>query len=479
MVSADFQFDKWIERRKWTSRVFYVQNLMNGIEYSLTFTNLYLYLKEVIKTDHVVFHYSAISTVFLLSMVLSALILGRIFDWYRNIRFMLLFANFMMIIGNAFYIIPTSPWMLFTGRLIAGVGSCMKPLMSGELARSYTEQEVLNQFSRLGMAFGTGFIAGPGVNFAFVNVDFYFLGVHIMFANGAGLLLIFLLFIQLGLVFLFVSNLSKEFDFKEAGFIFLTLSDKNQEEEDGDGDEDEEKEFQFYNKLSKKINVKETHSIPFLSNKSYGEENGSEQEETLSLINKSSKKDDLQSMSFFNLIKDIDMILIMVMSTFFMHCYCVYDIWQPMAAVQYLKWGIFEINFVNFGYGIFSLLVNIIYIIISPNKRSTAYITIVSILSNALIFSIFFIWKKYSLNNTINITLSALFVASFAIALILDEVFLPSTLASLVPSHYQAFAESVRLSFTRFGSMLGLLFAASMFKYLEYICVIYLSLIHI
>ena len=157
-------------------------------------------------------------------MILSSLILGRIFDRHRNIRVILIFAIVMMIIGNVLYIIPTSPWFLFMGRLVSGVGSCMRSLVSAELARSYTEKEVLVQFTRLGMAFGIGFIAGPGINFAFVNADFQFLGKHIMFANGAGLLLIFFLFIQLGLVVLFVSNLSKEFDLKEA------LSGNNQEE---------------------------------------------------------------------------------------------------------------------------------------------------------------------------------------------------------------------------------------------------------
>ena len=81
----------------------------------------------------------------------------------------------------------------------------MKLLMSGKLARSYTEQEVLKQFSRLGMAFGIGFKAGPSVNFVFVNVDFYFLGVHIMFATK--------------LVYL-----SKEFDFKGSkSCIFIAV----------------------------------------------------------------------------------------------------------------------------------------------------------------------------------------------------------------------------------------------------------------
>jgi len=470
MASVEFKLKTWTQRRLRTSRVFYMQSLINGIEYSLTFTNLYLYLKQVIKTDHIVFHYSAISTVFLLSMIVSSLILGRIFDRYRNTRTMLFLANFMMIIGNTMYTIPVSPWLLFAGRLIAGVGSCVKSLLNAETARSYTEQEVLTEFSRLGMAFGLGFIAGPGINFAFVKADFQFLGVHIMFANGASLVLIFVLILQLVLVFLFVSNLSKEYDLKEAiGTSKVHAQDKLEEPE----------EVLFVGNFSNKYELKE---VGFPSKKSCEMEDDEEDDEgpdeTQTFIQEIPLEEQFPQ-TFFKPIKTIDMILIMIMSAFFMNCYCVYDIWQPMAAVKYLDWGIFEINFVNFGYGGFSMVTFAIFMFISPSQRTTAYITIVCFLCNVLILSIFLIWKAYNRNNTINTVLSVLFVASFAIALIMEEVFLPSVLASRVPSHKQAFTEGVRQSFARLGSMFGLLFAASMFHYLEYVCVAYITVVFI
>ena len=68
-----------------------------------------------------------------------------------------------------------------------------------------------------------------------------------------------------------------------------------------------------------------------------------------------------------------------------------------------------------------------------------------------------------------------LYGIAFGVAAIIEDVFLPSVLASLVPSHYQAFAESVRLFFSRFGSILAVSFAALMFKYLEYVCITYIT----
>ena len=464
-MSSDFQFNEWTEKRKRTSRVFYIQNLLNGIEYSLTYMNLYLYLKQVIKTDHLVFHYTAISTGFLLSLIVNSLILGRIFDHYRNFRVILIFANVTMIIGNVFYIIPISPWFLFTGRVVSGVGSCMRSLITAELARSYKEKEVLVQFSRLGMAFGIGFIAGPGINFAFVNANFQFLGIHIMFANGAGLLLIFFLFIQLGLVVFFVSNLSKEFDLKEA------LSGTNQGEEE----EEEEELFIKYKKLLAK-NLRETSSsTASFTNEENQDDEQEEPEESAFLLQNSKENLKKDSQSFFKIIMSIDMVLIMIMSMFFMHSYYTYDLWQPMAAVQYLDWGIFEINFVTFGWGIGSILVYVIYMFTSPSKRSSGYINIVCIFCNVIVISIFITWKTYNQNTKINIFLSVLYGITFPVVALIEYVFLPSVLASLVPSHCQAFAEGARLSFSRVGSMLAVLFAASMFKYLEYVCVTYIT----
>ena len=39
----------------------------------------------------------------------------------------------------------------------------------------------------MGMAFGMGFILGPGINFAFIIADFWIGCVHITYVNAPGL----------------------------------------------------------------------------------------------------------------------------------------------------------------------------------------------------------------------------------------------------------------------------------------------------
>ena len=77
---------KWFKARKRTTYVFYSQHILLGIDYSITFSYLYLYLKDVLQTEKVNFFYSAISSIFPISTIIACLILGKMFDRLRNLR---------------------------------------------------------------------------------------------------------------------------------------------------------------------------------------------------------------------------------------------------------------------------------------------------------------------------------------------------------------------------------------------------------
>ena len=112
-----FNYKEWEKRRKRTSIIFYVQSIALGMEYALTFITLYVYLTDVLKTQHVDAFYSAISAIFILSQISMSLIFGYLFDKYRNLHTMFLIGNVLIITGNILYTIPYSAWNLFLGRL--------------------------------------------------------------------------------------------------------------------------------------------------------------------------------------------------------------------------------------------------------------------------------------------------------------------------------------------------------------------------
>ena len=199
---------EWKARRTRTFVGFVFEGIALGMEYSLTFITLWLYLKEM-KVEHINLHYSLISAAFLTSMIVSSIILGRIADTYRCIRQLFFICNLLVIIGIILYTLPLSPWMLFAGRLVSGGGGCLRCIMSGELARSYPQDELYSKFSLMGMSWGLGFIFGPAINFAFLNLDFHILGVRVWYVNAPGLCLAVVFLIMQILTFLMVSNLSK------------------------------------------------------------------------------------------------------------------------------------------------------------------------------------------------------------------------------------------------------------------------------
>ena len=204
----EMEFEEWLKIRERTTYVMNIQMILNGIEASLTFTYLYLYLNDVLHTTNPILFYSSIATVYSLFTVLGSLVLGRIFDKYRNLRQMMIFCNVLLFVGNLLYCIPLSPWLLFFGRLFAGIGASSRSLMSGEIVRCYLSNETVSQMSRMGMFYGLGYVVGPGLNFFFMNANFYFLGIHIIYINGAVFLLMFSSIIQLLITIIFVAAVS-------------------------------------------------------------------------------------------------------------------------------------------------------------------------------------------------------------------------------------------------------------------------------
>ena len=443
---------RWLKRRKNTTFVFYTQSFLLGVEYSLTFTYLYLYLKDVLKTDKAIFFYSAISTVFLLSMIVASLVFGKLFDKFRNLRQMFIFSNVMIFIGNLLYCIPLSPWLLFFGRLLAGIGGASRPIMSGEIVRCYTGKDIVTQLLRLGMAFGIGFIAGPGMNFFFLKADFMFLGIHFTYINSAVLMLVFVALAQFLASIFFVSDLSKEYDPKGE-------AEKNDSEKiDSDPPKDESS-----TKLSDTKNMDDNEKQPLL--------------QSGSILYQSTGDARPNMWNFFkSLAKHKKIAVIFMFSGFYFFMDCLYDIWQPIAFVQFIGWGNFEINLVNFGYGICSIIFFIILYFVSPSQMGVLYLTKVTMVENMALVSIFMVWKLYNASFELNVGMSVLYCFFFAMTILMEEVFLINALAQLVSTDKQSFAEGVRLSCSRTGALTSLLISPVLFEYLEYVCPVFVTI---
>ena len=421
LIKEEKCLETWKLKRSRTIKVFVCEAAVLGMEYSLTFITLWLYLETLIKEKDIVLFYSLVSAAYMSSQILTSIIFGRIVDRYRNVSLMFFVGNSLIIVGNILYTLPFSSWCLVAGRFLSGGGGCLRSIMTSEIARSFPEEEPTSKFALMGMAFGMGFILGPGINFAFIKVNFWIGSVHITYANAPGLYLaVIFILIQLMATFL-VSDLSKEYDLKQNYVNAKILSDTDALLRDG--------------------NVK---------------------------INKDTRMTSITA--FVKILNNFDTSLILAFSFILMYCLVAMDLWQPLIVIELMKWSVLELNILVFGYGLAAVAILLSISCRPLNDKTMVYFSIVCTLSVTVLMLIVVTFKLYHTNLIFNIILWVLYGILNAVVIVMEEIFLIGVMAKMTSSSVQVFTESIRLSATRTGALLALLSAAALFPYLHYFC---------
>ena len=406
-------------------KVFVCQGAALGMEYSLTFITLWLYLETVIKEKYIILFYSLISAAYLMAQIVSSVVFGRIVDRHRNTRMIFLIGNSLVVIGNFLYMLPFSSWCLLAGRLISGGGGCLRSVMTGEIARSFNGHELSSKFSLMGMAFGMGFVLGPGINFAFINTNFWIGRAHITYANAPGLYLAIIFILMQVIASLFVSDLSKEYDLKQHHVEEITRK------------------------------YKETD--PLILN---------ECQTTSSVF--------VQPMTSFSVFIKVsshcDTVIVLIFSFMLMYCLVAMDLWQPLVVVELIHWGVLELNIIVLGYGIASVGVMLVLSRWPLNDHAMVYFSIFCSVSVSVMLLIFLAFKLYHTNLVFNIILWVIYGVLVAMVVVMEEIFLIGIMAKMTSSTVQSFTESIRLAASRSGALLALLTTAAAFEYLEYVC---------
>ena len=195
-------------------KAFVMECVLLGMEYSVTFLTLWIYITTLVKTDQPKLFYSLISSAYLLSAVVLSIGIGRWVDRTRSIRVTFFVCNSCVILGNLMYAYHKSPWFLVAGRFLCGIGGPLRSVISGEVSRCFPSDQVMKKFSTMGTAFSLGFIMGPGVNFIFKDVDVFLGPFHLTVANISGFYMASFFAILQVIVIFTVSDLSKEYDLK-------------------------------------------------------------------------------------------------------------------------------------------------------------------------------------------------------------------------------------------------------------------------
>ena len=214
MGDDKFDMKKWEEKRRMTFYVFIYQTFITGVEYSIVFLTLWIYITTLVPTDHPKLFYGLVSASSMLPGFILSGVVGRWVDKTRSVRLTLIVCNTIVIIGNLLYVVYLSPWFLVVARFICGLSGTLRPVLTGEIIRSFPKREISKKLSTKSMSFFVGLILGPAMNFIFKSVNFHIGDIHMTFVNVVGFYMAGLFICADILTILFVSDLSKEYDLK-------------------------------------------------------------------------------------------------------------------------------------------------------------------------------------------------------------------------------------------------------------------------
>jgi len=463
-VTEPVDIEKWERKRYWTTKAFSLECVMLGMEYSVTFLTLWLYIKSLVDTDYPKLFYSLVASSYLLAAVVLSVIIGRWVDRTRKIRKIFLFCNTMVIIGNVMYAMHFSPWFLVLGRLISGADGPLRSVISGEIARCYSESEVVGKFSSMGMAFALGFVAGPGVNFLFTTVKFTIGSWHVTYVNIPGVYMACFFAITQFCVYFMVHDLSREYDLKsEEGDQLIKPALLSDVEKSNRSSADIKVTESSVEDIEADINLtKSTEDNATSTSFEYSTDSSSSTSSSVDL----SKANQV----LCSILTNVDAMLVLILTFTLWYWMVAFDMWLPLMVVDVMEMGITELNGIVFGFGCSSAVI-LCFISFKKFSDKTLYnLSIVCMVALACMEFIFIYMRFRHSNVYVNIVLWALWCVIFAVVVVMDEVFLVGVMAKMTSSKVQTFTESLRLAMSRFGALLALMTSALIFEWVEYAC---------
>ena len=215
---SGINFEKWKRKRKFTFIIYIFQYFLTGVETSINLATLWIFATTLMNTDSPETFYGLINAAFYLPTILFAPVIARYADRTRKIKLCLMIGNGIVMLGGILYVIPFSPYYAVCGRFLQGFIVTMKPLMVGEIVRSYQSGEIQYKLPILTIAQHLGYSLAPVAAIFLQSINFWIGSIDITYANITGLIVFGSVMILQLLITLCVHDLSSEFDLKETEF---------------------------------------------------------------------------------------------------------------------------------------------------------------------------------------------------------------------------------------------------------------------
>ena len=436
-------FIKWKKKRISTFIAFCLQYFVYGMVFIMLASTTWSYVINHLRPKNPYVVYTVMTYLNYLPTFSLSLFTSNWHDKYRRTTLFIVINNYICMIGGIFYCMSYSMYFPLFGCALLGVRFLVQPIAIGELARSYPPEELTYKLPVVNFFYYLGYGPGSLIVFLSERVNFHIGSLEIQRGNFPGFVMFFLFIILQFPTVVFVHNLSLEFNLKE--------------------------------QLQQEKNVS-SEEIPSLSDQTRSLSEECLDEENISLIKEEidakGGKPTIAS-KVKRLLCNIDVLLIYVLVWVFTYIAYLSLYYLPVLIQDKLHYSSQYVSVFNLGFSVVLILFLPVIIFVKVSSKISYY---VGLLSFILLILIGVCYKLTNALETKHYNILLLSVATFLFGLVYtsEDIFLTCTVAKLVKSDIQSFADGMRILVANCGGALGCL---SIALFVEHEDTFYLSIL--
>ena len=477
---------EWKRKRRNTLIGFIIIGTAVGIDCSVVFSTLYLYLRDIVKTDQPQMWYGLIVAFFFLSSTIFGVFCGRWLDRTRRVRAYVNMSLLVQVIGFLLYVIPYHPGILLVGRTICGMGEPFTSVVAGEIFRTYDKKGSTRAMLWLASIYSFGFIIGPSLNFLFTGIEFQIGSIEINNLNFIGIFMAALIITVIIISNCLVHDCSMELDLKE--YLQNRQNDRkssrdmpNDPKSTVDTPNDPKSSVDTPNDHKCSVDTPNDHEStvdncncfiisnidvapPISRDKELPQEelDKNEATETTKLMFPLPSQNVIPMKNVIpikiiikNLLLNKETLLIFVTTLIFVYAIFTSTALLPLLVSITLNWSLKALSFIYACFGIIDFVVLFFLMKYCTSSRSIYFASLVCIVTQIITCCLLICFKTLERNKIRDIFMVALFLPSMTLGWCFDDALIRVLLANMVPSKIQSFSETLRAGVCKIAIVAG------------------------
>ena len=404
------EYEKWKRKRFTTFILFWLIYFLTGVFGALFRTTCFIYLKTHFTTARLDLNYSLVICMLCLPVLMFTFAVSSLHDTYRKTRLILIFINFMTIVGGIIYTIDLSYFFPIMGSFLLGFQILAQTVAVGEITRSYTPKEITYKVPVLQFGFFLGALPAATILRFIENIKFNIGPFKIDFSNSLGVVMVIGFSLIQVLTIFFVHDLSLKYDLKEC---FLINAEENKNVKKAAVNHAEKKKIKTKENVLKEVEEDKDHKK--------------------TIINRLKR-----------LFSNYDVVLIYHLVGLFYYCWGFFTLYFPIIVIKELRYKVEILNILNL---LLSVLLSVflpLLLLLKVGSKTAYYFGSISF-SLLILVCVCLRLIDANASRLYNITLLAFVMILLAVIFSAEDIFLTCTIAKLVKSDIQTFADGVRI----------------------------------